>query len=193
VSICSVYIELDAERVLFSTFLLTGFREQEVMYLFWSDINLTLRTIRVTAKPDLDFLSEAVGGTRSACAGGTRRTTPQTPPPRELPVRISFSDRHREQHMLDRVKAVAGRAVLDSANFDLETFRSTYATRMLRAGFDVRPVQCWMGQIAGDSQIAPVVRGQSCRAVSRDNAVGHPNRHPYALTGNRRAASSPYS
>src|ERR1700676_1692310 len=39
------------ERALFSTFLLTGFREQEVMYLFWGDVNLALRTIRVTSKP----------------------------------------------------------------------------------------------------------------------------------------------
>ena len=40
---------------MFYTFLLTGFREQEVMYLFWSDLNADLRTIRVTAKPQLGF------------------------------------------------------------------------------------------------------------------------------------------
>jgi len=45
----------DTEVALFSTFLLTGFREQEVMYLGWPDVNLRLRTIRVSAKPDLDF------------------------------------------------------------------------------------------------------------------------------------------
>ena len=47
--------------------------------------------------------------------------------------------------MLLKCKAVAERAGLDSANFDLKTFRSTYATRMLRSGFDVRTVQHWMG------------------------------------------------
>ncbi len=51
---------------------------------------------------------------------------------------------NRGQHMLDRCKAVAARAELDAARFDLKTFRSTYATRMLRAGFDVRTVQHWM-------------------------------------------------
>ncbi|HWD97478.1 MAG TPA: hypothetical protein VG345_00505 [Bryobacteraceae bacterium] len=35
------------ERALFSTFLFTGFREQEVMYLFWKDLNPKLRTVRV--------------------------------------------------------------------------------------------------------------------------------------------------
>ena len=40
---------------MFSTFLLTGFREQEVMYLFWKDLSPQLRTVRVTAKADLGF------------------------------------------------------------------------------------------------------------------------------------------
>ena len=47
--------------------------------------------------------------------------------------------------MLDKCKDIAQRANLDSSRFDLKTFRSTYATRMLRAGFDVRTVQHWMG------------------------------------------------
>ena len=45
----------DAERALFATFLLTGFREQEVMFLRWSDVNFDLRTVRVTSKPELGF------------------------------------------------------------------------------------------------------------------------------------------
>ncbi len=45
----------DAERALFATFLLSGFREQEVMYMNWSDVNFELRTVRVTAKPNLGF------------------------------------------------------------------------------------------------------------------------------------------
>jgi hypothetical protein len=45
----------DAERALFATFLLTGFRKQEVMFLRWSDVNFELRTVRVTSKPELGF------------------------------------------------------------------------------------------------------------------------------------------
>jgi integrase len=133
------------ERALFYTFLRTGFREQEVMYLSWSDVNLELHTIRVTAKPELGFY-------------------PKRWEEREVPVaahlveilkdhikcgkcRFVFpsSTGNREQHMLDRCKGVASRAELDPEKFDLKTFRSTYATRMLRAGFDVRTVQHWMG------------------------------------------------
>src|SRR6266404_2318726 len=45
----------DVERALFATFLLSGFREQEVMYLNWTDVNFELRSVRVTAKPNLGF------------------------------------------------------------------------------------------------------------------------------------------
>ncbi len=135
----------DAERALFSTFLLTGFREQEVMYLSWTDLNLELQTIRVTAKPDRGFY-------------------PKCWEEREIPAPVQLIDElrkhtrrlecpfvfpspagNREQNMLNRCKAVAERAGLDPAKFDLKTFRSTYATRMLRKGFDVRTVQHWMG------------------------------------------------
>jgi site-specific recombinase XerD len=47
--------------------------------------------------------------------------------------------------MLEHGKAVAKRAGLDGTQFDLKTLRSTYATRTLRTGFDVRTVQYWMG------------------------------------------------
>ena len=52
---------------------------------------------------------------------------------------------NRELHMLDKCKEIAGRGKLDPGHFHLRKFRSTYATRMLRAGFDVRTVQHWMG------------------------------------------------
>jgi integrase len=138
-------VTTDRERELFSTFLLTGFREQEVAFLFWSDINLKLRTIRVTSKPHLGF-------------------SPKRWEEREIPIPVELarllearphlhSERfvfpsptgNREHNMLLKCKAIAERAGLDSEKFDLKTFRSTYATRMLRSGFDVRTVQHWMG------------------------------------------------
>lgn len=135
----------DAERALFATFLLTGFREQEVMYLYWSDVNFELRTVRVTAKPELGFYPK-------------RWEDREVPAPVEL-LEVLRKYRHRpncqfvfpsptgnrEQHMLDHCKAIAKRAGLDPTKFDLKTFRSTYATGMLRRGFDVRTVQHWMG------------------------------------------------
>jgi integrase/recombinase XerD len=134
-----------AERVLFSTFLFTGFREQEAVHLFWTDVKFDLNTIRVTAKPDLGFSPK-------------RWEDREVPVPRALLDLFASHPRregcrfvfpsprgNREQHMLDHCKEIAKRAELDPARWDLKTFRSTYATRMLRSGFDVRTVQHWMG------------------------------------------------
>jgi len=51
-------------RAWFEFFLMTGMREQEVMYCYWSDVNLTARTVRVTHKPDRGVDAEGVQGTR---------------------------------------------------------------------------------------------------------------------------------
>jgi integrase len=116
-----------------------------VAFLFWSDINLKLRTIRVTSKPHLGF-------------------SPKRWEEREIPIPLELAKLlegrphlhnerfvfpsprgNREHNMLLKCKAVGERAGLDSEKFDLKTFRSTYATRLLRSGFDVRTVQHWMG------------------------------------------------
>jgi integrase/recombinase XerD len=135
----------EAEHVLFLSFLLTGFREQEIMHLAGEDINLHVHTIRVTAKPDLGFYPK-------------RWEEREVPVPKHLIQLLRKHPRmeksrfvfpsprgNRELHMLDKCKAIAETAGLDPENFDLRKFRSTYATRMLRAGFDVRTVQHWMG------------------------------------------------
>ena len=133
------------ERTLFSTFVLTGFREREVVHLFWDDINPKLHTIKVVAKPDLGFYPK-------------RWEEREVPVPKQLiemfeahprvrKIRLVFpSPRgNREYHMLKKCKQIAQRAGLDPDRFHLRKFRCTYATRMLRAGFDVRTVQHWMG------------------------------------------------
>jgi site-specific recombinase XerD len=72
---------------------------------------------------------------------------------------------NREQNMLRLCKAVAERAGLDPSAFDLKTFRSTYATRMLRQGFDVRTVQDWMGhKVARDHDALPGSRDGCARS-----------------------------
>ena len=133
-----------AERALFFTFLLTGFREQEVVNLCWDDVNFALNTVRVTAKPDLGFSPK-------------RWEEREVPVPKRLIELLEAHPRkehcrfvfpsppgNRDYHMRDKCKVVAKRAGLDSTRFDLRKFRSTYATKMLRAGFDVRTVQHWL-------------------------------------------------
>ncbi len=40
-------------------FLMTGMREQEVMYTYWSDINFAQATVRVSHKPDRGWTPKA--------------------------------------------------------------------------------------------------------------------------------------
>src|SRR5271165_4972927 len=99
----------DTERALFATFLLTGFREQEVMFLRWSDVNFDLRTVRVTSKPELGFYPK-------------RWEDREIPTPVEL-IEELRKHTHRpncqfvfpsptgnlEQHMLDHCKSIEAR------------------------------------------------------------------------------------
>ncbi len=177
----------DFERALFYTFLLTGFREQEVMYLAWADLNLDLRTVRVTAKPQLGFYAK-------------RWEEREVPIPAHL---VEILKKHvrkgssqfvfpsptgnREQHMLDRCKAVAKRAGLDASQFDLKTFRSTYATRMLRAGFDVRTVQHWMGHKSLETTMRYLVPATEVHA--KLDQIDIPGAPPARVLARRRSAS----
>jgi len=126
---------------------MTGMREQEVMYTYWSDVNLAHATVRVTHKPD-------------------RGWTPKAYKEREIPIPAKLvkglkawktkADKtcglvfptagcNPKLDFLDCLKAVAERAKLDEDNFWLHKFRATFATRCLWAGVDLRTVQQWLG------------------------------------------------
>ncbi len=135
----------DWERVLFSCFLFTGMRDQEMVNLIWSDINFQLRTIRVTAKPKLAFYPKRWEEREIPIPAHLTELLREHPRRAGCEFVFPSPAGNREFNLLLRCKDVALRAELDPDAFDLKTFRSTFATRMLRAGFDVRTVQHWMG------------------------------------------------
>jgi integrase/recombinase XerD len=135
------------ERLWYEFFLMTGMREQEVMYTYWSDVNFAASTVRVSHKPD-------------------RGWTPKAYKEREIPIPTKLlkslkawkakSDKrcslifptsgcNPKLDFLDSLKAVAERGKLDKENFWLHKFRATFATRCLWAGVDLRTVQQWLG------------------------------------------------
>jgi integrase/recombinase XerD len=135
------------ERLWYEFFLMTGEREQEVMYTEWRDINLVGSIVRVTHKPE-------------------RGWTPKAYKEREIPIPTRLvkslkawkakanencnlvfptSGCNPKLNFLDSLKAVAERARLDPENFWLHKFRATFATRCLWAGVDLRTVQQWLG------------------------------------------------
>jgi integrase/recombinase XerD len=137
----------EEERLWYEFFLMTGMREQEVMYTYWSDVNLVHATVRVSHKPD-------------------RAWTPKAYKEREIPIPAKLvkslkawkanADKtcalvfptagcNPKLDFLDCLKAIAERAKLDPDKFWLHKFRATFATRCLWAGVDLRTVQQWLG------------------------------------------------
>jgi len=137
----------DKERLWFEFFLMTGEREQEVMYTYKSDVNCDACVVRVTHKPDRDWTPKAY-------------KEREIPIPKKLARRLKTWIEKSDQackllfptagcnpklDFLDCLKAVAERAELDKDDFYLHKFRATFATRCLWAGVDLRTVQLWMG------------------------------------------------
>jgi len=138
----------EEERIWYEFFLMTGEREQEVVYTYKSDVKCDARVVRVTHKPD-------------------RGWTPKIYKEREIPIPgklaknlkawIAKSDKTcnllfpndgcnlRLYFFLDRLKIIAERAELNPEDCWLHKFRATFATRCLRGGFDLPTVQKWLG------------------------------------------------
>jgi integrase/recombinase XerD len=135
------------ERLWYEFFLMTGMREQEVMFTYWSDVNFAASTVSVSHKPDVGW-------------------TPKAYKEREIPIPSKLAKSLRawkakadkncslvfptagcrpKLDFLDCLKAVAERAKLDPDGFWLHKFRATFATRCLWAGVDLRTVQQWLG------------------------------------------------
>jgi integrase len=135
------------ERLWYEFFLMTGMREQEVMYTYWSDVNLAQATVRVSHKPDRGWTPKAykereipipakLVKSLKAWKGKANKTCNLVFPTAGCNPKLDF---------LDCLKAVAERAKLDEDNFWLHKFRATFATRCLWAGVDLRTVQQWLG------------------------------------------------
>jgi integrase len=156
------------ERIWFEFFLMTGEREQEVMYTYWPDVNLQHATVRVTHKPD-------------------RNWTPKAYREREIPIPDKLvrqlkawkaqSDRNcnllfptagckPKLDFLDCCKAIAERAGLNPEDFWLHKFRATFCTWHLWAGVDLRTCQHWMGHkdVESTMRYLKPQRGQEARA-----------------------------
>jgi integrase len=145
---------------LFSTFLFTGFREQEVMYLFWRDLSLKLRTVRVVSKPELRFFPKRWEEREVPVPVELAQVLANQPRSIDSPFVFPSPTGNREQNFLRRCKEIATRAGLDASTFDLKTFRSTYATTMLRSGFDIRTAQHWMGHKSVETTMRYLVPAQ---------------------------------
>ena len=137
----------EEELLWYEFFLMTGMREQEVMYTYWSDVNFAESTVRVSHKPDRNWTPKAYKEREipipaklvkklKACRAKADKTCGLVFPTSGCNPKLDF---------LDCLKACAERAELNKEDFWLHKFRSTFATRCLWAGVDLRTVQQWLG------------------------------------------------
>ena len=135
------------ERLWFEFFLMTGMREQEVMYLYWSDVNIAAGTVRVSHKPDRGWTPKAYKERETPIPTKLVKALKTWKPKSDKNCSLVFPTAgcNPKLDFLDCLKACAERAGLEKDNFWLHKFRATFATWSLSAGVDVRTVQQWLG------------------------------------------------
>jgi integrase len=135
------------ERLWFEFFLMTGMRDQEVMYAYWSDVNFNHATVRVSHKPDRGWTPKAYKEREIPIPEKLVAALRNWRPKSDKRCNLIFPAAGCQPRgtFLDRLKAVAKRAGLPRESFWLHKFRATFATRCLWAGVDLRTVQLWLG------------------------------------------------
>jgi len=161
------------ERLWYEFFLMTGEREQEVMYTHWCDVNFAASTVRVSHKPDAGWTPKAyrereipipakLTKSLKAWKAKSAKTCPFVFPTAGCKPKLDF---------LDCLKAVAERAKLDPDGFWLHKFRATFATRNLWAGVDLRTVQQWLGHSDMESTMRYLKPSRSLAVREKVNVV----------------------
>jgi integrase len=179
----------ESEATLLKFILGSGFRDQEIRYVEWRDLDFRNELVRVTAKPEWGFTPKnweerivplpTVLMTRLKTLKESRKATPN---------QLVFPNRRgRPDSEMDTiVKRVAQRAGLNCKrcetehgnkcaegpycmNYFLHKFRHTFATGHLRSGVDIRTVQAWLGHRDIKSTMVYLKGIQSKDAFARIN------------------------
>lgn len=160
------------ERILFEFFLGTGFREQEVMYCTWRNIDLKGKVISVRSKPEMGFQvkdkeERSVPVPDSLIEALTRRKLQSTsmlvfPGPNGKPnghflrmlqqlafrAGLNCQECIRKPRKSKTGKAKTAKSCATEAicgEWGLHKFRKTFATFHSEAGVSPRTIQTWLG------------------------------------------------
>ena len=150
--VCSLY-----HQTLYDFLLMTGFREQEAMYVTWEDIHFSAKTVSVKWKAQYDWMPKGYKEREVPVPAELLQTLEEyrktLPEKRRAPGALVFSTRSGkpDTHMIRALKRNACRANLNPDRFWLHKFRATFATSHLRTGADVETVMSWMGQTEMES------------------------------------------
>ncbi|HEY1984240.1 MAG TPA: site-specific integrase [Terracidiphilus sp.] len=159
----SLFLAADPEeQFIFEFFLATGFRDQEVRYCTWRNVDFKGKVISVRSKPELGFRpkdkeerSVPVPDTLIAALAARK-------PSSQSPYLFPTSKGEPDGHYLRRLQKLAHRAGLNCgecvnkkkktcrehpicSRWGLHKFRRTYATMHCEAGVPVTTIQRWLG------------------------------------------------
>jgi integrase/recombinase XerD len=171
----------EREFTLFQTFLMTGFRDQEVGFLSWDDFNARTSTLSVSKKVELGFDPKNYQERTIPIPKVLVTLLQEHKKTQDNEYLVFPTSRHntqkgcpggqRDRHMLDTLKKLAFRASLNCGRcegtwltktvtcakapicnkFGLHKFRHTYATTLLRDGVDLVSLQKLLGHNDMDS------------------------------------------
>ena len=161
------------ERLWYEFFLMTGMREQEVMYTYWSDINLAHATVRVSHKPDRGWTPKAYKEREIPIPAKLFKSLKSWKAKCDKTCSLVFptSGCNPKLDFLDCLKTIAERAKLDAEDFWLHKFRATFATRCLWAGVDLRTVQQWLGHSDMESTMRYLKPSRSQQTMEKVNEI----------------------
>jgi integrase/recombinase XerD len=161
------------ERLWYEFFLMTGMREQEAMYCYWSDVNFAASTVRVSHKPDRGWTPKAYKEREIPIPAKLMKSLKTWKAKSDKTCALVFPTAgcHPKLDFLDGLKAVAERAKLDKENFWLHKFRATFATWSLWAGVDLRTVQQWLGHSDMESTMRYLKPSRSQHVRDKVNEV----------------------
>lgn len=161
------------EHLWFDFFLMTGMREQEVMYCYWRDINFAGNTVKVSHKPDRGWTPKAYKERSIPVPSKLINTLKERKKKADKNCDLVFPTKgcNVKMNFLDDLKAVAERAKLDPDDFWLHKFRATFATWSLWAGVDLRTVQQWLGHSDLESTMRYLKPSRSQAVHEKVNAI----------------------
>jgi integrase/recombinase XerD len=165
------------ERLWFSFFLMTGEREQEVMHTYWSDVNFTDHTVRVSYKTDRGWAPKAYKARtipvpeKLITALAAINPSKSKLGPYGCNLVFPTAGCRPKRDFLDCLKAVAKRAGVDPETCWLHKFRSTFATRCLCSGLDLRTVQEYLGHSDMESTMRYLKPSRSAETRAKMNTI----------------------
>jgi integrase/recombinase XerD len=168
------------EKLLFRFLLMTGFREQETMYITWRGVNPKASTVSVKHKPQYKWTPKAYKERSvpvpSAFIEELMASKPTTAKTTDLIFPTASGQ--PDTHMLRSLKRLVDRAGLNCGSCDscvahkecehwwLHKFRATFGTTCLQNGVDLKTVQSWLGHsdLASAMHYLKAARGAGVQA-----------------------------